>query len=260
MSHVVRIGEREVGDGRPTYFIADVAANHDGDLERAKALIHLAAAAGADAAKFQNFKASKIVSDHGFRSLGEQRSHQASWGKSVFEVYDAASIPLDWTPTLAETCRAAGIDYLTSPYDFDAVDELSGWMAAIKIGSGDVTFIEIVERIAAKGKPVLLATGASDLSDVQRAVSVVRAHTDDLVLMQCNTNYTGSLKLRSHPSARPGDVPGIVAGRRPGTLRSHAWPCDGPRCRGPGRTRGREALHRRSHAYWTGSRLLDRFP
>lgn len=198
MTRRIMINGRSVGDGEPTYFIADVAANHDGDLERAKALIHLAAEAGADAAKFQNFRARQIVSDRGFRSLGEQKSHQASWKRSVFEVYQSASIPLDWTPILAQTCRDAGIDYFTAPYDFEAVDELAAWMPAIKIGSGDITWIEIVERIASKGKPVLLATGASDIGDVQRAVAAVHRHNDQLVLMQCNTNYTGSIENFDH--------------------------------------------------------------
>jgi sialic acid synthase SpsE len=197
MTTSIKIGSREVGGSHPTYFIADVAANHDGDLDRAKALVRLAAEAGADAAKFQNFRAETIVSDPGFQSLG-QRSHQAEWKQSVFEVYRAASVPLDWTPVLAETCRQAGIDYMTAPYDFQAVDELSGWMPAVKIGSGDITWIEIVERIASQGKPVLLATGAASLGDVQRAVDAIRRHTHDVVLMQCNTNYTGSLENFRH--------------------------------------------------------------
>lgn len=192
MPRTVTIGSRLVGDGQPTYFVADIAANHDGDLERAKDLIHLAAEAGADAAKFQNFQARMIVSDRGFRSLGGQQSHQATWTRSVYEVYQAASVGLDWTSDLLAASRNAGIDYFSSPYDFDAVDALSDVMPAIKIGSGDITWIEIVERIASKGKPVLLATGASDLADVRRAVDAVRAHTDQLILMQCNTNYTGS--------------------------------------------------------------------
>jgi len=198
MTRTVNIGGRLVGDGRPTYFIADVAANHDGDLERAKALILLAADAGADAAKFQNFQAGGIVSDRGFRSLSGAKSHQASWTQSVYEVYESASIPLDWTPILVDTCRRAGIDYFTAPYDMHAVDELAPHMPAIKIGSGDVTWIEIIERIASKGKPVLLATGASSIGDVQRAVDAVHRHTDELVLMQCNTNYTGSLENLKH--------------------------------------------------------------
>lgn len=94
-----------------TYFIADIAANHDGDLGRAKELIYLAKEAGADAAKFQHFKADTIVSDYGFKSLGGQSSHQAAWKKSVFEVYKDASLNPDWTQTLKETCDKAGITF-----------------------------------------------------------------------------------------------------------------------------------------------------
>ena len=106
-------------------------------------MIYLAAESGADAAKFQNFRASMIVSDAGFRSLGSQRSHQATWKKSVFEVYQAASLPFEWTPVLRDTCREAGIHYFSSPYDFEAVDMLDAHVPAHKIGSGDITWLEI---------------------------------------------------------------------------------------------------------------------
>src|SRR4030043_130559 len=100
----IRIGSHTIGINQPTYFIADIAANHDGDIERARMLIHLAKKAGADAAKFQNFRASQIVSDYGFRHLGGQVAHQADWKKSVFQVYQEASIPFQWTPVLKEEC------------------------------------------------------------------------------------------------------------------------------------------------------------
>ena len=83
----ITIGARIIGEGYPVYFIADIAANHDGDLNRAKKLIHLAKESGADAAKFQNFHAPKIVSDYGFKNLADKKTHQAAWKKSVFEVY-----------------------------------------------------------------------------------------------------------------------------------------------------------------------------
>ena len=82
----IQIGLHRIGENNPTYFIADISANHDGDIERAKDLIHLAGEAGADAAKFQNFHAPKIVSDFGFKAIGNQVSHQATWSRSVFEV------------------------------------------------------------------------------------------------------------------------------------------------------------------------------
>jgi N-acetylneuraminate synthase len=194
----IHIAGRSIGGQNPTYFIADISANHDGDLTRAKMLIHLAAEAGADAAKFQNFRASKIVSDHGFRSLGGQVSHQATWKKSVFQVYQDASIPFEWTPELKAVCDEEGIHYFSAPYDFEAVDMLDPHVPAHKIGSGDITWPEILRHIASKGKPVFLATGASDLGDVQRAVRTILEVNTELILMQCNTNYTASLENFLH--------------------------------------------------------------
>ncbi len=190
----IKIGNRLIGKEHPTYFIADIAANHDGSLERAKYLIRLAKKAGADAAKFQNFQASKIVSDYGFKNMGEQQSHQSNWKKSVFEVYKDASVPFDWSKELKEACDEVGIDYFSSPYDFDAIDYLDQYMPAFKVGSGEIDWIEALERMASKGKPVLLATGASDIGEVQRAVHAIVKINPQLVLMQCNTNYTGSLE------------------------------------------------------------------
>ena len=87
----------------------DIAANHDGDLERAKDLIFLAADAGAHAAKFQHFNAATIVSDEGFKNLKNITSHQSKWKKSVFSVYEDASINLKWTKVLKDTCNKSNI-------------------------------------------------------------------------------------------------------------------------------------------------------
>ncbi len=190
----IKIGSKVIGENHPTYFIADIAANHDGSLERAKYLIRMAKKAGADAAKFQNFQAAKIVSDYGFKNLGGQQSHQAKWKKSVFDVYQDASIPFNWTEELKAACDEVGIDYFSSPYDFEAIDYLNDFMPAYKIGSGEVDWIEALERMASKGKPVILATGAANIGEVQKAVHAITAINPELVLMQCNTNYTGSLE------------------------------------------------------------------
>jgi sialic acid synthase SpsE len=189
----IQIENKILGINHPTYFIADVAANHDGDLERAKDLIYLCAEAGADAAKFQHFTANTIVSDHGFKSLGGQQSHQKKWRKSVFDVYQDASLNLDWTPILKETCDEAGISFLTSPYSFELVDKVDTFLCAYKIGSGDITWLDMVDYIASKKKPVMLATGASNMSDVNLAMKAISKYTHDIILMQCNTNYTASL-------------------------------------------------------------------
>ena len=195
MSYVTTfsIGDRLIGHDQPTYFIADIAANHDGGLDRAITLVTLAKDAGADCAKFQHFRAAHIVSDYGFRALGAQQSHQESWSKSVFEVYEDASLPWEWTAQLASHCASLGIEFMSSPYDFDAVLHLDPYVNAYKIGSGDINWLEELEFIAALGKPVLIATGASTAEDVERAISVLSAAGVSIVLMQCNTNYTGSI-------------------------------------------------------------------
>ena len=188
----IKIGHKMIGDGHPLYFIADIAANHDGDLSRAYKLIELAKEAGADAAKFQNFVASKIVSRKGFDNIGSKSSHQASWSKSVYEVYEDASVSYEWTSRLKEKCDEVGIEYFTSPYDFESVDHVDDYVNVYKIGSGDITWVDIIEYIAKKNKPVLLATGASTIEDVNRAMSTLQEYCNDIVLMQCNTNYTAS--------------------------------------------------------------------
>jgi N-acetylneuraminate synthase len=188
----IKILDKTIGLHHPTYFIADIAANHDGDLERAKLLIRLAKQAGADAAKFQNFQAAKIVSDYGFKSMGGQVSHQAAWTKSVFEVYDDASVPFDWTPVLKEECDKVGIHYFSSPYDYDTIDMLDPYVPAYKAGSGLMSWPEAIVRMAKKGKPILIACGASTLGEVETAMQMVMEVTDQIVLMQCNTNYTAS--------------------------------------------------------------------
>lgn len=196
------IGTRAVGPTEPTYFIADIAANHDGDLERAKELMTLAKNAGADCAKFQHFRAAHIVSDFGFRALGGQQSHQASWKKSVFEVYQDASLPWEWTAPLAQHATEIGIEFMSAPYDLDAVSHLDPFVNAFKVGSGDVNWLEELSEIAALGKPVILATGAAEIDDVIRAMDLLLAANIPVVLMQCNTNYEGSLENIHHVNLR----------------------------------------------------------
>lgn len=185
---------KKIGLDNPTYFIADIAANHDGELSRAKDLIYLAAEKGADAAKFQHFKADTIVSDYGFKNLGNENSHQKKWKKSVYDVYKAASINLEWTTELHETCKKANIAFFTSPYSNELLEHIDPYVDAHKIGSGDITWIEIIENISKKNKPVILASGASKIEDVERAVNKILSINKNLCLMQCNTNYTGSLE------------------------------------------------------------------
>ena len=191
--NTLKIGNKTISNISKTYFIADIAANHDGDIQRAKSLIYKAAECGADAAKFQHFQAKSIVSDFGFKQL-KLKSHQATWKKSVFEVYNDASVDLNWTIELVNTCKKAGIHFFTTPYSLEIVDYIDPYVPAYKIGSGDITWIDMIKKISQKNKPFFLATGASNLDEVKKAVSVAYQYSEQFCLMQCNTNYTANIE------------------------------------------------------------------
>ena len=194
----VNIGSRRIALDEASYFIADIASSHDGDIGRAKSLIWHAKQAGADCAKFQHFLAKDIVSDFGFKSLGAQSAHQAAWKKSVYDVFAQYETPRDWTEILAAECAKAEIDFMTTPYDKAAVDLMAPLMKAFKIGSGDVTWTDFIAYVAGKKWPLLLAVGASDMAETERAVTAALAVNPDLCLLQCNTNYTGSADNFAH--------------------------------------------------------------
>ena len=193
-----KIGKNLISSKSKTYFIADIAANHDGNYKRALKLIKLAAKSGANAAKFQHFKAETIVSDLGFKNLKKKLSHQSKWKKSVFKVYKDASINFKWTKGLQKQCKKYKIDFMTAPYDLEYVDRVNKYIPAYKIGSGDITWIDIIKKIAKKKKPVLIATGASSFKDVERAVKEIKKYSKKIVIMQCNTNYTAEAKNNSY--------------------------------------------------------------
>lgn len=190
----ITIAGRKIGLDHPVYFIADIAANHDGRLDRAKDLVSLAKESGADAAKFQHHDVRKYVSDRGFRTLGGKFSHQEKWQKTVFEVYKDAEVPRTWTEELREHCEKVGITFFTTPYDLDTVDYIDPFVPAYKIGSGDVAWNAMLDKVASKGKPVLFAAGAASLAEVIEAHDRLKAANENVLLMQCNTNYTASIE------------------------------------------------------------------
>lgn len=214
----VEIANRRISLTDPTYFIAEIGSNFDGDLGRAQELIHLAKEAGADAAKFQHYTAGSLVSDLGFREMGSGLSHQAGWTQSVFDTYRQAALNRDWTQALKTACDEAGLHFLTSPYAIDLVDFVDPFVPAFKVGSGDITWTEIIEYMAKKGKPMLLATGASSIAEVDRAVEAASQSKAGVVLLQCNTNYTAAREnfahihlnvLREYARRYPGVVLGL---------------------------------------------------
>jgi sialic acid synthase SpsE len=191
MKKEIKIGNHTIGEKHPTYFIADIAANHDGDIERAKLLIRLAKESGADAVKFQHHDVKKYVSDYGFKKLGGKFSHQSKWEKSIFDVYKDAEVPRSWTIELKDYCNELDITFFTTPYDLDTVDYINKFVPAFKIGSGDVAWHAMLKKIANTNKPVLFASGASTMQEVINAVNILTSINENVILMQCNTNYTG---------------------------------------------------------------------
>ena len=138
MKKNIKIGKHTIGENHPTYFIADIAANHDGDIERAKSLIKLAKESGADAVKFQHHDVKKYVSDYGFKNLGGKFSHQSQWDRSIFEVYKDAEVPRSWTEELKEYCDKLDVTFFTTPYDLETVDYIDDFVPAFKIFSGEI--------------------------------------------------------------------------------------------------------------------------
>lgn len=190
----IRIGNRIIGENRPTYFIAEIGGNFDGSIEKAKRLIDAAKVAGADCAKFQTFTADTIVSEGGFSKM-ELHGVHGSWGRKVSEVFKDVEFPMAWHKEIADYCKKVGIDFSTSPYFKEAVDlcvELN--VPFIKIGSGDITWLEMIEYIAKTGLPIMLATGDATLAEIDEAVRTIeKTGNKNLVLMQCITNYPSKI-------------------------------------------------------------------
>jgi N-acetylneuraminate synthase len=190
----IRIGRRLIGQGHPAYIIAEIGANFDKDLDKAKRLVDAAKAAGADCAKFQTFSTPKIVSEGGFSRMKLEGVH-GSWGRTVSEVFKDAEFPREWHQPISDYCRQVDIDFSTSPYDFEAVDMCVKLdVPFIKIGSGEITWLEMLTYIARTGKPLMLATGDATMSEIDEAVRTIEATGNNhLVLMQCITNYPSKI-------------------------------------------------------------------
>lgn len=191
---VIQIGDKLVGTGHPAYLIAEIGANFDKSIDKAKRLIDAAKESGADCAKFQTFSTPKIVSEGGFSHMKLKGVH-GSWGRTVSEVFKDAEFPREWHQEISDYCSQIGIDFSTSPYDYDAVDLCEKLnVPFIKIGSGDITWLEMLEYIAKKGKPMMLATGDATMSEIDEAVRTIEATGNrDLILMQCITNYPSKI-------------------------------------------------------------------
>lgn len=183
----VTLGTRSLRPGSRPYVIAEIGVNHEGDLDLAKTLIDLAKEGGADAAKFQSYKAGRIASKHSPAYWDTSKEPTPSQFQ-LFTKYDKFG-PEEYQ-TLAEHCRKVGIDFLSTPFDAGAVEFLDPLVPFHKIASADLTNVPLLRQVAGKGKPVLLSTGASTLGEIDMAVETLRqAGCKDLVLLHCILNY-----------------------------------------------------------------------
>jgi N-acetylneuraminate synthase len=192
----IHIGNNFVlNQNNKSYIIAEIGANFDGSLEIAKQYCLAAKQAGANCAKFQSFKAEKIVSDGGFKQMKLKGVH-GTWDQSVYEIFKKVEFPREWHKPVSDYCKEIGIDFSTSPYDFEAVDlciELD--VPFIKIGSGEITWLEMIEKIALTQKPIFLATGDATMSEIDEAIRVIESTGNtNVVLMQCITNYPSQIE------------------------------------------------------------------
>ena len=183
MNEIILKSGRKIGEGNPCYIMMDIAANHNGNLDTAKELIRKAAEAGADAVKFQTYRAEDLYS-----------RNTPQFSRDTMKPYDLikqVQHPREWIPLLSEYTKGYNIDFLSSPFDYDAVDLLDDTgVDFFKVASLEIVDLRFLKYIAGKGKPVILSTGMASLGEIEEAIGVVSdAGNGNIALLHCNTCY-----------------------------------------------------------------------
>jgi len=185
----IAIAGRKIGPGHPPYIIAEMSANHLGELDRALAIISAAKDAGADAVKMQTYTADTITIDH---DGPEFRIRGGLWdGRSLHDLYREAHTPWDWHPRLFEHARKLGITLFSSPFDPTAVDLLESLGApAYKIASFELVDIPLIRYAATKDKPLVISTGMAGMTEIEDAVMAARSAGDGgIILLHAVSGY-----------------------------------------------------------------------
>jgi N,N'-diacetyllegionaminate synthase len=171
------------------YVIAEAGSNHNGDLQLAARLIEVAADAGADAVKFQLFRAERLYPKY---------AGHADYLKDETDIYDIVArmeLPEAWLPELRARCDSAGIDFLVTPFDEASADAIDQFVPLFKIASYELTHEPLVRHVASKRKPLIMSTGAADIGEIADALSAAGdAGAEDIVLLQCTAAYPARLE------------------------------------------------------------------
>lgn len=188
---MVRIGEREVGPGAAPFVIAEMSGNHDGDLDKALAIVRAAAAAGAHAVKLQTYTADTITIDADTPEFRLSPEHELWAGRRLYDLYEEAHTPWDWHTPIFELARELGLLAFSSPFDPTAVAFLEDLeVPCYKIASSEIVDLPLIRRVAATGKPLIISTGMASLGEVDAAVSAARGMgNDQLVVLSCTASY-----------------------------------------------------------------------
>ncbi|PHQ38450.1 shikimate dehydrogenase [Halorubrum persicum] len=178
------IGDRPVGPDEPAFVIAEAGSNHNGDLDTAKELIDVAADAGADAVKFQTFRAEDLYVE----ASGEVEYLDDD--RSIYEIIESMEMPYEWIPELHDYCLKRGIQFMSTPFDERSAAELAEYVPAWKVASYTSSHIPFLEHLAETDKPIIMSTGAHELDEVAESVMALReAGASELVLLQCVAAY-----------------------------------------------------------------------
>lgn len=187
----IRIGKHTLGSGFPTFIVAEMSANHGGTLERALEIVRSAKRVGADAIKLQTYTADTITlkcDREDFRIPGT-----SPWGNysTLWDLYDEAYTPWEWHEEIFREARRLDLEVFSSPFDESSVDLLEELKAsAYKIASPEITHIQLLERVARTGKPVIISTGIAELSDIELALATLRgAGAKEIIVLKCTTAY-----------------------------------------------------------------------
>jgi len=182
----MKIGQRKIGRGQPVFVVAELSCSHGGDLDAAMALIEAAAAAGADAVKFQ------LWLDPAEMASEQATAEGGPWdGENLRELYAEAQTPLEWFPAMIGHAGDLGLEWFCTPFSFNAVNALEAFgCPAYKIASFELPWHDLITRAAGTGKPVILSTGMATLAEISNAVR----YAPTAALLHCVSSYPAPLE------------------------------------------------------------------